>query len=371
MRLAAALAIAVTLALPASTGAAAPRVLGIDWTVLGMRLGWYDPTTLSRLPGKTVPLVNHEGPWSLSPNGARLAIAGRAGDVRFVDLKRMRTQAVLALRLKAPPSSASWLPGNRLIVTGGASVAVVDTTGPDLLARAKLPGVVAGAATVTRLGVALLLAPASAGFAAARVALVDHEGRVTTATLDRVSIGYQDSGNTVDFRTAGFAVDPATQRAFVVGPDDTIGVVNLRTRAVAYHDASSRYAAKPLPGEQRSAHWLGNGLLAVAGRDDPGTASLKIVDTHDWSTRLVDRRSESVTVDGGVLVGSDWPNFSGYSLDGTQLYRFSLASGEDLQIAGRYGYLCAGSKLSAVLDLTTGVPVSPKHGATCVTVLAR
>ena len=46
MKLAAALAVAVTLALPASTGAAGARVVGIDTTVLGMRLGWYDPATL-------------------------------------------------------------------------------------------------------------------------------------------------------------------------------------------------------------------------------------------------------------------------------------------------------------------------------------
>ena len=103
----------------------------------------------------------------------------------------------------------------------------------------------------------------------------------------------------------------------------------------------------------------------------PSTASLKIVDTRDWSTRVIDQRSESVTVSGGVLVGSSWPNFAGYSVDGTQRYRFALAAGEDLQIAGRYGYLCAGTKLSAVLDMTTGTPVGPAHGSLCVTVLRR
>ena len=88
MKLAAALAVAVTLALPASTGAAGERVLGIDTTVLGMRLGWYDPATLTRLPGKTVPLVESRGAVEPSrPTALRLAIAGRAGDVRFIDLQ--------------------------------------------------------------------------------------------------------------------------------------------------------------------------------------------------------------------------------------------------------------------------------------------
>jgi len=371
MKLAAVLAVAITLAVPASTGAAGRRVLGIDWTILGMRLGWYDPATLTRLPGKTVPLVNHEGPWSVSPGGTRLALSGRAGDVRFIDLKRMRTQGVVDLKLKAPPSSVTWLPRGRLLVTGGSSVVVVDTQGLHVLGRSKLPGVVAGVARVDPLGASLLLAPSGAGFAAAKVAAVGPDGKVRTSTLDRVTIGYRQVGGTFDMRTAGFAVDPAGQRAFVVGTDDTIAVVDLRTLGVAYHNAASRYAAKPIPGPERTARWLGNGLLAVAGRDGPITASLKIVDTRDWSTRVVDQSSESVELSGGVLVGSSWPIFTGRSLDGRQLYRFVLANGEDIQIAGRYGYLCTGAKLSAVLDMTTGAPVSPTHGPTCVTVLAR
>jgi hypothetical protein len=371
MKLATAFAVAIALALPASTGASGQRVLGIDWTILGMRLGWYDPSTLTRLPGRTVPLVNHEGPWSVSPGGTRLALSGRAGDVRFIDLRRMRTLGVVELNLKAPPSSVTWLPRGRLLVTGGTSVVLVDTQGLHVLGRAKLPGVVAGLARVDPLGACLLLAPSGNGFAAAKVAMVGPNGDVRPSTLDRVTIGYRSSGDRFDLRTAGFAVDPATQRAFVVGTDDTIAVVDLRTLGVEYHDATSRYAAKPLPGPERTARWLGNGLLAVAGRDGPTVTSLKIVDTRDWSTRLVDRSSENVAASGGVLVGSSWPSFAGYSLDGTRLYRFGLATGEDIQIAGRYGYVCAGAKLTAVLDMTTGAPASPTHGATCVTVLKR
>src|SRR3954469_9958664 len=111
MRLAAAVAVAVTLTLPASTGAAGERVLGIDTTVLGMRLGWYDAATLTRLPGRTVSLVSHEGPWSFSQDGTRLAVAGRAGDVRFIDVRRMRTLGAVALRMKNPPSSVTWWRG--------------------------------------------------------------------------------------------------------------------------------------------------------------------------------------------------------------------------------------------------------------------
>jgi hypothetical protein len=265
MKLAAALAVAVILVLPASTGASGERVLGIDTTVLGMRLGWYDASTLTRLPGRTVPLVSHEGPWTVSPDGLRVAIAGRAGDIRIIDVKRMRTLGVVALRMKNPPSSVTWWRG-RILVTAGAAVAVVDAEGLHLLAHAKLPGVVAGAAVITG-GAALLLAPATGGFAAAKVAVVDYGGRVRAATLDRVTIGFRRTTDTTDFRSAGFAVDPSTQRAFVVGPDDTIAAVGLRTLAVSYHGGTSRYAAKPFPGPQRTAPRLGNRLLAVAGSD--------------------------------------------------------------------------------------------------------
>jgi hypothetical protein len=371
MRLAAAVVVAMTLALPASIGASGERVLGIDTTVLGMRLGWYDATTLTRLPGRTVPLVSHEGPWNVSPDGLRVAIAGRAGDIRIIDVKRMRTLGVVALRMKNPPSSVTWLPRNRILVTAGPAVAVVDAGGLHLLAHAKLPGVVAGATIVNPLGVALLLAPAANGFAAAKVAVVDPGGGVRAATLERVTIGFRRTTDTTDFRSAGFAVDRSTQRAYVVGPDDTTAAIDLRTLAVSYHGGTSRYAAKPFPGPQRTARWLGNGLLAVAGSDGMQPSGLRIVDTRDWSTRVVDRTSETVDVAAGVVVGSIGNSFAGYSPDGTQRYRSSIAAGEELRIAGRYGYLCSSMTLRAVLDLSTGMPVSPVHGRTCVDVLAR
>src|SRR2546427_4525357 len=92
MKLAAALAVAVALALPAATAAGGQqRTLGIDTTVLGMRLAWYDPATLTRLPGPSVSLANHDGWWSFSPDGTRLAIGSEgAADLRFIDVRKMR-----------------------------------------------------------------------------------------------------------------------------------------------------------------------------------------------------------------------------------------------------------------------------------------
>jgi hypothetical protein len=48
-----------------------------------------------------------------------------------------------------------------------------------------------------------------------------------------------------------------------------------------------------------------------------------------------------------------------------------LGTGEEMQVAGRYGYVCSGAKLNAVLDLTTGTSAGSPLGSTCVTVLKR
>lgn len=372
MKLAAALAVAVTLALPASTGAAGRRVLGIDASVLGMRLGWYDPATLERLPGRTVPLVNHEWPWGLSPNGKRLAIAGRAGDVRFIDLQKMSTQGSVSLRLKKDevPTTLTWLRANRVVVAGGTFAAAVDPQRKRVVRRASLPGTVDGAVPL-RDGLALLLAPSQSGFAPARVAVLDTEGRVRTATLDRITVGFRQSGDTYELRSAGFAVDAAAHRAYVVGTDDTIAAVDLDALTFSYHGGASRYIAKPMPGPQRTAAWLGNGLLAVAGSNGFTPTGLTLVDTRDWSTRVLDRNSEDVTVSAGALVGSSWVDFSVYGPDGTQRYRSTPSGGIELHVAGGYGYACNGAKLAYVVDLRTGATASAAPGRLCVSVLAR
>jgi hypothetical protein len=80
------------------------------------------------------------------------------------------------------------------------------------------------------------------GFATAKVATVDAEGRVWSRTLDHITIGFRHVGDTYEQRQAGFAVDSASRRAFVVGGDYTIAVVDLASRAVSYHGGSSRPA---------------------------------------------------------------------------------------------------------------------------------
>jgi hypothetical protein len=358
MKLAAVLAVALTLVVPASSGAA-ERALGIDATILGMRLAWYDTATLTRLPGRSVSLANHDGWWSFSPNRAGLAIGSEgAADIRFVDLRRMRTIGSVRTQTEIRPGHVAWLSAHRLLATGRDVVSVVDPRRLRVVRRTKLPGIVNAGARLPN-GLALLLGQDLNGFAPAKVAVVDSEGRARSATLDRISIGFYQSGNQYEDRRAGFAVDPATRRAFVVGADYTIAEVDLRTLVVAYHGGSSRSLAKELPGPVRTARWLGNGLLAVAGIDGIRRDGLRIVDTRDWSTRFVDAESVYLTLGDGVLVGSSSPfvpsTLAVYGLDGSLHYRFTLdANTERFTVAGRYGYVCSGASLVRVIELASG-----------------
>jgi hypothetical protein len=379
MKLAAALAVAAAaLVLPAANAAQQQRVLGIDTTVLGMRLAWYDPATLTRLPGRAVALANHDGWWSFSPDGKRLAIGSEgAADLRFVDVRKMRVLGHVASRTGIRPGHVRWLSAHRLLTTGKNVVAVIDPQRLRVVRRTTLPGVVNGGARLPE-GLALLLGQDINGFAPAKVAVVDAEGRSRSVTLDRISIGFFHSGDQYEDRRPGFTVDASTRRAFVVGADYTIAEVDLRTLAVTYHGGSERSPAKVLPGPVRNARWLGNGLLAIAGSNAVKLDGLRIVDTRDWSTRIVDAESFYLTLADGVLVGSSFwvpPEVVVYGLDGALHYRMKLeGSGTRFSVSGRYGYVCSGASLSRVIELASGatlrqVQAQGVNGPACATLL--
>jgi hypothetical protein len=375
MKLAAALAVAMTLLLPAASAADGQRVLGIDTTVLGMRLAWYDPATLTKLPGRSVSLANHDGWWSLSPDGKRLAIgSGGAADLRIIDIRGMRTLGHVGSKTGIRPGHVTWLSAHRLLTTGMNVVAVVDPQRLKVVRRTSLPGVVNGGAPLPD-GLALLLGQDVNGFAAAKVAVVNAEGRVRSVTLDRISIGFYHAGDQYEDRRPGFTVDATTRRAFVVGGDYTIAEVDLRTLAVSYHGGAARSLAKALPGPVRSARWLGNGLLAVAGINAVTRDGLRIVDTRDWSTRFADEESVDLTLGDGVLVGSApfcCPfEFAVYGLDGMLRYRFNL-EGVQFHVQGPYGYVCRSASLTRVIELATGATVremQAAHAPVCATLL--
>jgi hypothetical protein len=165
-----------------------------------------------------------------------------------------------------------------------------------------------------------------------------------------------------------------------VGGDYTVAEVDLRTLAVTYHGGSSRWLAKQLPGPVRNARWLGNGLLAVAGSNGTALDGLRIVDTRDWSMRIVDNDSFYLALGTDVLIGSSYwipPELSVYGLDGSLRYHVKLeGAGTHFSVAGRYGYVCSGAHLSSVFELSTGttlrqVQTQSLNGPVCATLLAQ
>jgi hypothetical protein len=138
--------------------------------------------------------------------------------------------------------------------------------------------------------------------------------------------------------------------------------------------------AKGRAGPYRQALWLGDGLIAVTGsdisqqRDQNGQpvgvstpAGLAIVDTHDWTIRVLDHDVGWATVANRLLLaggvapwhaGDQQPKGIGlvaYGADGTR--KFALFPGSVITVwmalAGRAYVQAAAPKLS-IVDLTSG-----------------
>ena len=158
-------------------------------------------------------------------------------------------------------------------------------------------------------------------------------------------------------------------------PDFTVAAVDLDTLAVAYHAPSARTLAKSITGPSRQAAWLGNDTLAVSGFDYKGShdgepVGLRLVDTRDWSVRMVDAGVGRFGVGEGSLVAGE----KVFGFDGTLRYRVDLGTEQWLSVQGQYGYVCgtAQGRLRRVLQLGTGATLRRVTSATapnCPTLL--
>jgi hypothetical protein len=393
MRLAGAVAVAVAaLVLPAAQAAdrkIAEPVLGLDVAKNGVqRLAWFDPLTLTTARGHKARLGRFTGDWGFSPDRSVLAIAAEqvaphgvfAPKLRFVSLQTMRVLGELDVGEGAQFAPVIWLRSDRLlaVVRGDpASIAVVDPTRRVLVRRVTLPRPPEDAVRLPD-GIALLLGNYGS-FEPAGVAVVDAEGNVRTVTLDRISTGVVTSPDPkIESRSPGFAVDPATRHAFVVGADFTVAEVDLDSLAVTYHGGNARSLAKVVSGPSRSALWLGKGLLAASGADYSGDeqagqpVGLRIVDTHDWHMRILDptvgyisRMPNNQAFLATTPFTRDLQHISVYGMDATLRYRFEQTLGvRMLNVQGPYAYVCKKSRVLRILDADNGntlrVPAAPR-----------
>lgn len=426
MRAQVALVTLVALALPAATAGGAPArlpatlnsgpptpVLGIDDSVMGGQLAWFDPSSLKMLKGRKAPLARHTCSWAFSADRARVALGACNDDeLRFVNARAMRVAGDLRLGPFAyDPSGLTWLRPDRLLVLLSGpdddQVAVVDPALRRVVRRVALPERRYGAPARLADGIVLLQGP-SGSFGPARVVVVDAEGELRVATVERITIGSvaenPDSGEpSAIVRGAGFAVDPDGRRAFVVGPDLLTAEVDLDSLHVEYHAPGSSLlsrllgwlqpaaVAKAVSGPSRTAMWLGNGLVAVAGADYAHTRDaqgheavqttpfgLRIVDTRDWRWRTIDREATWFTAGAGVLVVDHQDEHGvrtavAYGYDGVERYRVVLAARSWLSLSGGLGYVCEENRLRRVVDGAAGATrtiLDSKHERPCAVLLA-
>jgi hypothetical protein len=326
------------------SGAAGGSAGGPVWAIVGdpgRLLVRLDPRTLRPLPGRRLVLADTVGGHAWSPDRTMLVLGDNDQDaLHLVDARRMRTLGKMWLDAPGPAQWMGWLGARRLLAVvdwplgdpgtelGDSGVVLADPRARRVLHRQNLHGRVHAVAFAGDRAV-LLTGPAD-GIGMASLAVVDDRGRVRTAPLRAVSVGYKEpaehtADSVTEQRLAGLAVDRAGGRAFVVGAGAPIAEVDLATLRVAYHGLSQPVSllrrlagwfvpaaeAKLVNGPLREACWLGDGVLAVWGfevkvgarsevEDTP--SGLKLVDTRGWTVRQVHPEATMVRWRGGRLL---------------------------------------------------------------------
>jgi hypothetical protein len=367
--------------------------------VLYQQLVRFDPVTLAPLPDG-VPLAAHRAGWSFSPGGRELVLGrngtscAKSADLRLVDVAEMRLLGDVRLGVSGPVHATAWTDSTHVLAVigpascGGAAqqtrLVGVDVESRRVVSKAWLRGTMLGLVRLP--GEVVLLLRPSTRIGSATIAVVDENGAVRKKTLEGVPAGRKlPNGRYVSESVEpGLAVDAAGGRAFVVAAENGVTEIDLRTLRADYRLLSERTLAKSLDGSERSALWLGNGLLAVTGSDsvsrrtdghpDGGTTplGLRIVDTRTWTFRTLDPQVSSVRLAGDVLLaqGSTYgydgshttettTGLIAYSRAGRELYRVfeKLPVGMAVAIAGR-GYATVGgpeyANRTVAFDLATG-----------------
>lgn len=364
-----------------------------------LKLAKLDPRSLAPLPGRHLDLP---GPWqvlSVAPDRSTAVLGNQASSkLAFVDLAAMRSLGTVRVESLAWTRTSRWIGRSRLLlVTGEFPVSrhsimlMLDPHARRVLHRRRLAGPVLTSGHLPG-GLVLLLAP-ERGIGPATLAVFDERARVRTVTLSRIVAGSESVGTDellVDRQAVpGLAVDPAGRRAYVVAGDAPVAEVDLTTLRVGYHRLGRptsllrRLASWLLPlaeakgatsGPTRSALWLGDGLVAVAGSHAVATSTrqgvrqlvrpsgLQLIDTHSWTVRLLDPHTSSIVLAGGRLFASGYRydsdgEFRGYGLtiygpgERRPVHLMGSKAVFRVQVHGDLAYVRANSIGYSVVDL--------------------
>jgi|SRR5919204_3456002 hypothetical protein len=362
-------------------------------------------------------IFNSVAAWAYAPDRSVLALATQPqqgldnppATLQFVQpavVRRLARTVVGEGRIRALAFGDGRI---NLVLEHSCCPSAVEIVGVDVgtirvVSRRTLPNAVVSA---QRAGdsIVLLLAP-ERGIGTAALAVVDPGGTVRTVALSQITAGIDlPTEETTDFSKLhrdypGLAVAPDASVAFVVPATGAIARVSLADLAVSYHSVvqpvsllgrlhdwvEPKAEAKGISGPERSARWLGAGVIAVSGGDEAVSvdssnqmhvswkpAGLTLIDTNTWGARLIDRGADSVTVDGDTLLatGSTWTTegnddamgLAAYGFDGSR--RFAVLHGRSAVVAlvfRRRAYVGVGDRYrTKVVDLTNGAMLKDRH----------
>lgn len=352
--------------------------------LLGFRYGprqtWLvrlDPKTLRARRGRRLALDSYSASWSYSPDRQLLALGNQTSApitavparIRLVDVHTLHTLRVVPLGIDADVAYAHWVAPDRLIAlvrsrddeVARDQVVVVDPQTGAVEARQALDG---HAICAARADHALVLVLEGAAYGPVRVVVAYDDGRLASVTLDQVQAGTRRTPDGVPrVDGAALAVDRQGGRAFVVAAGDPVAEVALDSLAVQYHTLAQpvsllgrlhdwlepRAQAKgPFEGSWRSAVWLGDGRLAVFGRDSStypagdGLAvrerpsGLLVIDARSWASQTVDPGSSAIVVADRALLSWGWSWDSGTErLTGAGLNVYDQAGARLFHFFGR------------------------------------
>lgn len=344
--------------------------------------GWLrelHPNTLRPVGPRRVQMRGYvEGLAARSPNGQRLALGVSArGRIQLVAARPLGARGVIELGVRGSAGTLAWVAPRRLhaLVQGarGRWLVTVDPQSRRVLSRSEISGEVRAAAAAGPWLVAALARPGRIGPSSLLVAGPTGEPRVLP--LGEVRSGFvppprdADSGPPVAYEaTPGLAVDPASGHAYVAAPGRALLLVDVDlatgTRTVHLVGAPSVSTAKVSEGSQRSATWLGAGVLAVAGSETTARDGrvrpygVRLLDTANWTQRALSDEDWFVAgaVSPLVIVPERDGLVSAYDRAGTRLWRFRAGGtiGDVRTIDGRVLVTHWRRHRTSVLDGATG-----------------
>jgi hypothetical protein len=329
-----------------------------------VRLARIDPATLRPSGTRSLRLPFADA-WAVAPGGTTLAVAVHPDPVNEPNFLKL---------------------GKVLCCTAQLRAVVADVHLRRVVQRQPIAGTVLHIARWAH-GLVLLTAPTDAiGPASLVVAGVRGVRSIRLGSMLAGEI--PGDGGVSTWRLPGLAVDAAGRNAYVIDPDGSVAEIKLATLEVSFHGLARRSSlltrldawlepaasAKGDSGPVRRAQWIGNGFVLVTGsnlRDteeqlasDP--AGLELIDTRNWTVRVLAPGADSFTVANGVLLvtGARWHGNTNPTGMGLEAFgpngkrRFGLFRGHDVWVdhvaKGRAYVAGYGWKRERVVDLRSG-----------------